>query len=55
VNDPAREIEVFGVYRVRADGLVERLVDDIPRPNGIVFSPDERTLYVSSRPRRGTG
>lgn len=48
VNDPARELEVYGVYRVRTDGTVERLVDDIARPNGIVFSPDERILYLSS-------
>jgi gluconolactonase len=34
------------VYYVSADGRVSRLIDDLPRPNGVILSPDERTLYV---------
>lgn len=48
VDDPARELDFYGVYRIRTDGTLEILVDDIPRPNGIVFSPDQSLLYVSS-------
>lgn len=48
VDDPARELDFYGVYRIRTDGTLELLVDDIPRPNGIVFSPDQSLLYVSS-------
>ncbi len=36
-----------GVYRVSADGTVTLLIKDITAPNGLAFSPDEKTLYVS--------
>src|SRR5262249_37416269 len=35
-----------GVYYIAADGKVTRLIDDIARPNGVILSPDEKTLYV---------
>lgn len=34
------------VYYVAADGKVTRLLDNLPNPNGVILSPDERTLYV---------
>jgi gluconolactonase len=34
------------VYYIAADGKVSRLVDDLPNPNGVILSPDEKTLYV---------
>jgi gluconolactonase len=34
------------VYRVDKSGQASVVVGDIPRPNGLAFSPDERTLYV---------
>jgi gluconolactonase len=34
------------VYYVAADGKVTRLIDDLPNPNGVILSPDEKTLYV---------
>ena len=34
------------VYRVGADGKATVAIGDIPRPNGLAFSPDERRLYV---------
>ncbi len=34
------------VYYVAADGKVTRLVDDLQAPNGVILSPDEKTLYV---------
>lgn len=42
-----REMDVHGVYRIAPDGTVTRLIDDLPRPNGIALSPDESTLYVA--------
>jgi gluconolactonase len=36
-----------GVYRLSKDGNVTLLIKDIKAPNGIAFSPDEKTLYVS--------
>jgi gluconolactonase len=38
--------EKQGVYYAPIDGAVVRLADDLPRPNGILLSPDEKTLYV---------
>jgi gluconolactonase len=34
------------VYRVDRSGKASVVAGDIPRPNGLAFSPDERTLYV---------
>jgi gluconolactonase len=34
------------VYYVDAGGKVTRLIDDLPNPNGVRLSPDEKTLYV---------
>jgi len=48
-----RELDFNGVYRVTADGQVELLIKDMPSPNGIAFSPDEKKLYVAnSRPEK---
>ena len=42
------EIGFNGVYRLDpATGVVTLLTDALGEPNGIAFSPDERTLYVS--------
>ena len=38
-----------GVYRIDAPGDVKLVIDHLQRPNGIVITPDERTLYVSDR------
>jgi gluconolactonase len=35
------------VYHVTPDGKVSRVAEGIARPNGIMLSPDERTLYVN--------
>jgi gluconolactonase len=34
------------VYYAAADGKVTRLIDHLPNPNGVILSPDEKTLYV---------
>ena len=36
----------MGVYYRSSDGEIRRLVDDLQAPNGVILSPDERTLYV---------
>jgi gluconolactonase len=36
-----------GVYRILNNKL-ERIIEGIERPNGILLSPDERTLYVAN-------
>jgi gluconolactonase len=35
------------VYRLRADGALERLADNVPSPNGITLSTTEKHVYVA--------
>lgn len=63
-HDPAKELQVNGVYRLpsassQAPGApparakLQLLIKDLTRPNGIVFSPDEKYLYVNnSEPKK---
>lgn len=47
---------VNGVYRIDTDGSLHRILTepDIEKPNGIVISPDDKTLYlVESHPDEG--
>jgi gluconolactonase len=46
-NDPSRETPLFGVYRVDKTGIVSLIIDNLTRPNGLAFSPDETVLYVA--------
>jgi gluconolactonase len=41
------EIDGCHVYRVDPSGAVARVIDNMVRPNGLAFSPDERILYVA--------
>lgn len=47
-NDPLKEIPFQGVYKVTPDGKTTVLVDSLTRPNGIAFTPDEKTLIVAN-------
>lgn len=47
VSEEDKELEINGVYRLKSNGQVELLYDGLARPNGIVFSPDEQTMYVN--------
>jgi gluconolactonase len=47
-DDPARELDFCGVYRVTPDGTITLLTKEMTRPNGLAFSPDEKTLYVAN-------
>lgn len=46
-DDPSRETPLFGVYRVDKTGKTTLIIEDLTRPNGLAFSPDEKTLYVA--------
>lgn len=46
-DDPQRELDFCGVFRLSTDGKVTLLTKEMTRPNGIAFSPDEKTLYVA--------
>jgi gluconolactonase len=48
VKDPAKELDFQGVYRLSPKGELTLLTKEMSRPNGIAFSPDEKTLYVAN-------
>lgn len=51
-DDPRREMDYCGVFRW-SNGKVTLLTKEMTLPNGIAFSPDEKTLYVAqSDPNR---
>lgn len=42
-----REVGISGVYRIDPQGTLSLATDECEYPNGLAFSPDERTLYVA--------
>jgi gluconolactonase len=50
-EDPKREIDFAGVYKINNEGEVTLLTDTLLAPNGIGFSPDETRLYIASSGR----
>jgi gluconolactonase len=46
-DDRAKELKFNGVFRY-ASGKLTAVIKDLPRPNGIAFSPDGKILYVSN-------
>jgi gluconolactonase len=47
LDDPAKELTFQGVYRLKPDGQLDLLTTDLRAPNGLAFSPDEKTLYIT--------
>jgi gluconolactonase len=45
-DDPDKDMKFNGVFRY-ANGKLQLLIKDIPTPNGIGFSPDYKTLYLT--------
>ena len=42
--------DLDGIYYLPPGGSVTRIIaDEVPNPNGVVLSPDERTLYVHNK------
>jgi gluconolactonase len=46
-DDLRKELPYSGVYCVK-DGQVKLISTDLDAPNGLAFSPDEKTLYVNN-------
>lgn len=46
-TDPVKELDFQGVYRYSVNGTLMLLTKNIKAPNGIAFSPDGNTLYVT--------
>jgi len=62
-SDPKKELSFNGVFRIPnarqqaagsqpARGKLQVVIKDLARPNGIVFSPDEKVLYISESGKR---
>ncbi len=47
-EDPERDLDFNGIFRLSPTGEIELLNGEQTRPNGIAFSPDEQTLYVAN-------
>ncbi len=47
-NNPLKELDFNGVYHYTPDGILTLITKDLERPNGIILSPDETTLYVAN-------
>jgi gluconolactonase len=47
VGDEPRELDFEAVFRIDPDGKVSRLDTGAFKPNGLVVSPDGKTLYVA--------
>jgi gluconolactonase len=53
IKPDEQEQPVQGVYHLSPDGKELSLVaDDLARPNGLAFSPDEKKLYIDDSERR---
>lgn len=52
VKPEDRELDFQGVFRRSPYGRLTLLTDDFDCPNGLVFSPDEKVLYVADSSRR---
>jgi gluconolactonase len=57
-TDPAKELDFNGVFRIRDatthkagappdPSMLDLIIKDLTRPNGICFSPDEKILYIA--------
>lgn len=48
MTDPSKEMDFQGVFKMSKSGELQLLTKELSRPNGIAFSPDEKTLYVAN-------
>jgi gluconolactonase len=53
VGDEPREIVGEYVYRVDPDGKVTQFITDVTKPNGIILSPDMKTVYLAESHPQG--
>lgn len=46
-NEDDMELEVQAVYYLDRKGKITQVASDLPKPNGVILSPDGGTLYVA--------
>ncbi|MBI1346888.1 SMP-30/gluconolactonase/LRE family protein [bacterium] len=55
VGSEPLELDLMSVYRINPDGSVVRATNNISKPNGVIISPDGKTLYVAETDNGATG
>jgi gluconolactonase len=53
VGDDPRDLDFETVFLVGTDGSVKIATRDIQKPNGIILTPDDKTVYVSDNNPQG--
>jgi gluconolactonase len=53
VGSEPREIDTESVYRIDPNGAVTQIIADVQKPNGIILSPDMKTLYLADNNPKG--
>lgn len=48
MEDPAKELDFQGVFKVDKKGKITLLTKELSRPNGIAFSPNYKKLYIAN-------
>jgi gluconolactonase len=48
LDDTARQLPFQGVYRLTPGGKLDVIIKDVKFPNGLAFSPDGKTFYLSN-------
>ena len=48
MDDPGKELDFQGVYRLDTAGKLTLLTREFTRPNGLALSPDEQKLYIAN-------
>jgi gluconolactonase len=52
ISSGLEELGFYGIYRISPSGALQLLDTSLRRPNGIVFSPGEKKLYVNDSEAR---
>ncbi len=52
ISSGQEELGFYGIYRIDPSGVLQLLDRSLRRPNGIVFSPGEKKLYVNDSEAR---
>jgi sugar lactone lactonase YvrE len=53
VGDPQKELRFTVVFRY-TNGQLQAVIQSLKGPNGIAFSPDEKTLYITQLDEKRT-
>ncbi len=55
MGDEPRELDFDGVFFVQPNGAVRLATRDVQKPNGIIVTPDDKTVYLADNSNRPDG